>query len=143
MHCVYSGMAELHSHSGSYHDTSLHDHLWACMTHPQQNRGCCLQDPKGEVAKNFRVPGFRGSVSFITSMTKAFCADCNRLRLMADGNLKVKLFCCMGDYEQLVRATVCVQPPCAAIPASTLAWASLAALSSDTPFYVEDLIMRK
>ena len=49
----------------------------------------CRQDPKGEVAKNFRVPGFRGSVSFITSMTKAFCADCNRLRLMADGNLKV------------------------------------------------------
>lgn len=24
-------------------------------------------------------------------MTKAFCGDCNRLRLMADGNLKVKL----------------------------------------------------
>jgi len=61
------------------------------MTHPQQSQGCCLQDPKGEVAKNFRVPGFRGSVSFITSMTKAFCSDCNRLRLMADGNLKVKL----------------------------------------------------
>lgn len=49
------------------------------------------QDPKGEVAKNFRMPGFKGSVSFITSMTKAFCADCNRLRLMADGNLKVNL----------------------------------------------------
>ena len=55
---------------------------------------CCLvQDPRGEVAKNFRVPGFRGSVSFITSMTKAFCADCNRLRLMADGNLKVHTLC--------------------------------------------------
>ena len=48
-----------------------------------------LQDPRGEVAKNFQVPGFVGSVSFITSMTKAFCGDCNRLRLMADGNLKV------------------------------------------------------
>ena len=55
------------------------------------SRRCYLQDPKGEVAKNFRVPGFRGSVSFITSMTKAFCADCNRLRLLADGNLKVRL----------------------------------------------------
>ena len=31
-------------------------------------------DPRGEVAKNFRVPGFRGTVSFITSMTKAFCS---------------------------------------------------------------------
>ncbi len=48
-----------------------------------------LQDPRAEVAKNFQVPGFVGSVSFITSMTKAFCGDCNRLRLMADGNLKV------------------------------------------------------
>jgi len=47
------------------------------------------QDPSGEVAKNFRVPGFVGTVSFVTSMTKAFCGDCNRLRLMADGNLKV------------------------------------------------------
>ncbi len=41
------------------------------------------------MAKNFRVPGFVGTVSFVTSMTKAFCGDCNRLRLMADGNLKV------------------------------------------------------
>ena len=37
-----------------------------------------LCDPKGEVAKNFRIPGFRGSVSFITSMTSNFCGDCNR-----------------------------------------------------------------
>ena len=53
---------------------------------------CCAgrQDPSGEVAKNFRVPGHAGTVSFITSMTKAFCADCNRLRLMADGNLKAR-----------------------------------------------------
>ncbi|CAD7702426.1 unnamed protein product [Ostreobium quekettii] len=49
-------------------------------------------DPKGEVAKNFRIPGFKGSLSFVTSMTKAFCGDCNRVRLMADGNLKVCLF---------------------------------------------------
>jgi len=42
------------------------------------------------VAKNFHIPGFKGSVSFITSMTQAFCGDCNRLRLMADGNLKVR-----------------------------------------------------
>jgi hypothetical protein len=37
-----------------------------------------LDDPRGEVAKNFRLPGFQGSVSFITSMTSAFCSDCNR-----------------------------------------------------------------
>ncbi|KAI8104931.1 hypothetical protein M9435_000105 [Picochlorum sp. BPE23] len=49
-------------------------------------------DGHGEVAKNFRVPGFKGSVSFITSMTSTFCGDCNRVRLMADGNIKVCLF---------------------------------------------------
>lgn len=109
-------------------------------------------DPAGEVAKNFRVPGYRGTVSFITSMTKAFCsgtpcavpmaacccgpgpagpatlhsllqladlcrrfathvllppADCNRLRVMADGNLKVCLF---GANEVSLR---CAAPPLA------------------------------
>lgn len=35
-------------------------------------------DLASEVAKNFTVPGHRGSVSFITSMTSHFCGDCNR-----------------------------------------------------------------
>lgn len=49
-------------------------------------------DPVGEVAKNYYLDGFAGTVSFITSMTEHFCSDCNRVRLMADGNLKVCLF---------------------------------------------------
>jgi GTP 3',8-cyclase len=49
-------------------------------------------DPRGEVAKNYSIGGFKGTVSFITSMTEHFCSDCNRLRLLADGNLKVCLF---------------------------------------------------
>lgn len=59
-----------------------------------------MKDPSGEVAKNFRIPGFTGSVSFITSMTVPFCSDCNRLRLLADGNLKVCLF---GSNEVSLR----------------------------------------
>ncbi|KAJ9528789.1 hypothetical protein QJQ45_000015 [Haematococcus lacustris] len=51
-----------------------------------------VADPVGAVAKNFRVSGHVGSVSFITSMTSHFCGDCNRLRLLADGSLKVCLF---------------------------------------------------
>jgi cyclic pyranopterin phosphate synthase len=51
-----------------------------------------LDDAPDEVAKNFRVPGHAGSVSFITSMSSHFCAGCSRLRLMADGALKVCLF---------------------------------------------------
>lgn len=45
-----------------------------------------------DTSKTFRVPGFRGRVGFISSMSDHFCAGCNRLRITADGNLKVCLF---------------------------------------------------
>ncbi|XP_057545318.1 GTP 3',8-cyclase, mitochondrial isoform X1 [Amaranthus tricolor] len=51
-----------------------------------------LNDERTDTAKNFRIEGHCGTVSFITSMTEHFCASCNRLRLLADGNLKVCLF---------------------------------------------------
>ncbi|XP_062118056.1 GTP 3',8-cyclase, mitochondrial [Humulus lupulus] len=51
-----------------------------------------LQDHPTETAKNFTIDGHKGVVSFITSMTEHFCAGCNRLRLLADGNFKVCLF---------------------------------------------------
>ncbi|XP_073045300.1 GTP 3',8-cyclase, mitochondrial-like [Primulina eburnea] len=51
-----------------------------------------IQDDPTETAKNFRIDGHLGMVSFITSMTEHFCAGCNRLRLLADGNFKVCLF---------------------------------------------------
>ncbi|XP_060856171.1 molybdenum cofactor biosynthesis protein 1 isoform X1 [Metopolophium dirhodum] len=43
-------------------------------------------------SKMYRVPGFAGSIGFISSMTDDYCDSCNRLRLMADGNLKACLF---------------------------------------------------
>uniref|UniRef100_A0ACD5ZYK7 Uncharacterized protein n=1 Tax=Avena sativa TaxID=4498 RepID=A0ACD5ZYK7_AVESA len=51
-----------------------------------------LQDHPSDTAKNFRIDGHVGTISFITSMTEHFCAGCNRLRLLADGNFKVCLF---------------------------------------------------
>ena len=57
-------------------------------------------DSPEEVAKNFTIEGHAGSVSFVTSMTKSFCSGCNRLRIMADGNLKVCLF---GNSEVSLR----------------------------------------
>jgi len=45
-----------------------------------------------ETAKTWRIPSFMGRIGFITSMTDHFCNTCNRLRLTADGNLKVCLF---------------------------------------------------
>ncbi|KAL6180436.1 hypothetical protein ACLB2K_047099 [Fragaria x ananassa] len=51
-----------------------------------------LQDHPTDTAKNFRIDDYLGTISFITSMTEHFCAGCNRLRLLADGNFKVCLF---------------------------------------------------
>ncbi|XP_077209957.1 cofactor of nitrate reductase and xanthine dehydrogenase 2 [Tasmannia lanceolata] len=51
-----------------------------------------LKDHPADTAKNFRIDGHCGTVSFITSMTEHFCAGCTRLRLLADGNFKVCLF---------------------------------------------------
>ena len=51
-----------------------------------------LKSGPHDTSKTFQVPGFRGRVGFITSMTDPFCEGCNRLRLTADGHLKVCLF---------------------------------------------------
>lgn len=51
-----------------------------------------LRDGPTATARTYRVPGFRGRVGFIASMTEPFCGGCNRLRLTADGSLKVCLF---------------------------------------------------
>ena len=48
----------------------------------------------------YKVPGFKGQFGFITSMSDHFCGSCNRLRITADGNLKVCLF---GNTEVSLR----------------------------------------
>ncbi|KAL8906671.1 MAG: hypothetical protein Q9171_006174 [Xanthocarpia ochracea] len=50
------------------------------------------EEGKNETSKTWQVPGFRGKIGFITSMSENFCGTCNRLRITADGNLKVCLF---------------------------------------------------
>ena len=39
-------------------------------------------------ARNFRLPGFRGELGFISPMSGHHCRNCNRLRLTADGKLR-------------------------------------------------------
>lgn len=51
-----------------------------------------LASEPSAVAKDFGLAGYRGTVSFISSMTEHFCGTCNRLRLTADGQLKACLF---------------------------------------------------
>ncbi len=53
-----------------------------------------LEPVKGysDVSVDFRIPGFKGLVGFIGSISSPFCRTCNRLRLTADGHLKPCLF---------------------------------------------------
>ena len=46
-------------------------------------------DDANDTSKHWKVPGHQSRLGFITSMTDHFCGTCNRLRITADGNLKV------------------------------------------------------
>lgn len=59
-----------------------------------------LTNGPNDVSKAWKVPGYKGQVGFITSMSEHFCGSCNRLRITADGNLKVCLF---GNKEVSLR----------------------------------------
>lgn len=59
-----------------------------------------LPNGPNDTSKAYKVPGFKGQVGFITSMSEHFCGSCNRLRITADGNLKVCLF---GNAEISLR----------------------------------------
>ena len=73
-----------------------------------------------DVARDYQIEGFHGSVSFITSMTQDFCGDCNRIRLTADGAIKSCLFSnaelslrdalrqgsCDDELEEMIRSAV-------------------------------------
>ena len=50
-----------------------------------------LEPTLNETSKAYKVNGFCGQIGFITSMTENFCGTCNRIRITADGNLKVCL----------------------------------------------------
>lgn len=45
-----------------------------------------------ETAKNYQVPGHKGTFAVISTMSAPFCWDCNRMRLTADGKMKNCLF---------------------------------------------------
>ena len=59
-----------------------------------------VKDTANDTSKGYQIPGHAGKFGFITSMTNHFCGTCNRLRLTADGNLKVCLF---GNSEISLR----------------------------------------
>lgn len=42
----------------------------------------------GGVAKLFRLPGAQGNIGLISPVSAHFCAECNRIRITADGKIK-------------------------------------------------------
>ncbi|NP_001343868.1 GTP 3',8-cyclase [Caenorhabditis elegans] len=59
-----------------------------------------LSDSPNDTTKAYKIDGFQGQFGFITSMSDHFCNTCNRLRITADGNLKV---CLHGNSEVSLR----------------------------------------
>jgi len=60
----------------------------------------------GETAERWRYaePGVLGEIGTISSVTKAFCSDCNRARLSTEGRLFLCLFASHGhDLRSLLR----------------------------------------
>ncbi|MSQ49783.1 MAG: GTP 3',8-cyclase MoaA [Betaproteobacteria bacterium] len=59
----------------------------------------------GEVAERWRYQDGAGEIGVISSVTQAFCRDCNRMRLSTEGSLFTCLFAHQGhDLKSLLRA---------------------------------------
>ncbi len=50
-----------------------------------------VETPPGDPARVWRLPGAVGTVGFISPVSAPFCAHCNRVRLTADGKLRLCL----------------------------------------------------
>jgi cyclic pyranopterin phosphate synthase len=50
-----------------------------------------IESPPGDPARVWRIPGAKGTVGFISPISAPFCAHCNRVRLTADGKLRLCL----------------------------------------------------
>ncbi|MEK6245760.1 MAG: GTP 3',8-cyclase MoaA [Pseudomonadota bacterium] len=58
----------------------------------------------GEVAERWRYKDGAGEIGVISSVTQAFCRDCNRMRLSTEGSLYTCLFAQQGhDLKSLLR----------------------------------------
>ncbi|MCX2727684.1 GTP 3',8-cyclase MoaA [Thermomicrobium sp. 4228-Ro] len=50
-----------------------------------------LEAPLSDPARVYRIPGAKGTIGFISPVSEPFCAFCNRIRLTADGKLRLCL----------------------------------------------------
>ncbi len=58
-------------------------------------------------AKYYEIEGFKGKIGFISAVSECFCEECNRIRLTADGFLKLCLHSKDGvDLKRLLRVGI-------------------------------------
>jgi cyclic pyranopterin phosphate synthase len=50
------------------------------------------KESEGAVSKDYLIKNFKGKISFISSISDHFCSSCSRLRLNANGKLRLCLF---------------------------------------------------
>ena len=74
----------------------------------------------GGVAKLYRLPGAQGNIGLISPVSAHFCAECNRLRLTADGKLKPCLHAVdeynikgltFGEMKRVMEQAIWNKPP--------------------------------
>ena len=59
-----------------------------------------LPGDASDEAQNFRLPGARGVVGFISPVSEPYCGSCNRMRLTADGKFHL---CLLNDDEMDIK----------------------------------------
>jgi GTP 3',8-cyclase len=59
-----------------------------------------LEAPAGDPARVYKIPGAAGTIGFISPVSEPFCSFCNRIRLTADGKLRL---CLLRNDEVDVR----------------------------------------
>ncbi len=67
------------------------EELRALITHTYGEMTPISSAKGGGPANYYSLPGFVGSIGFISAMSHKFCNECNRIRLTADGYLKTCL----------------------------------------------------
>jgi cyclic pyranopterin phosphate synthase len=68
-------------------------------------------DSANDTTRHYTIPNHRGRFGFISSMTDHFCGSCNRVRVLADGGMKVCLFGDGGKGEVSLRDAIRQLPP--------------------------------
>jgi len=71
---------------------SLAEIIEKANAHYQESNVLRIQDKPNDTAVNYKIKGYKGSFSVISTITNPFCSTCNRIRLTANGRIKNCLF---------------------------------------------------